>query len=195
MSANSSFEGDIFLAAAAAIPVLWIAIGFASNAMAAVFRSMKRIQATVDLQAPGVRYLIEPDRISLSAFGVQMSVLGPGTRDVVAFTFILLVVVSGAMGEVVSFWALLSRDPHAWLGWSVFVAACVLVLLTVVVIIISLATAAAEARAPNIPAATDVPIEERIARLEDDLEQLRAAQAASNVLPPGADEADEAGHH
>lgn len=150
VATSNIFHADLFVAASAAIPVLWVTIGLATNTLVAIFKTMQSLNATIDYGFPGVTYTLDPTGISISVRGIgTINIAGPGSSTIFTAYFVTFLVLGGALGEVVSFWALLDRSSSAWMGVVVFVCVCVLVALTALTLVVSLATAASEARRPG----------------------------------------------
>src|SRR5271166_7206786 len=94
------FHPDLYLAAAAAIPVLWVATGFATTATAAILRGLQSLGSTVKITSPYglLRVTVSPQSSTVSFLGATVGVAGLGLSEAMAFWFVALLVVPGAAG-------------------------------------------------------------------------------------------------
>lgn len=126
---TASFRSAYFVATATAIPVLWIAIGFASSAITSIMRRLREVNATISVR-PGLlapNYTLGPTSLTVSLFGASVEVIGVNTSGVLRLWFALIVLFPGAAGEVLSLLALIFDDRRIWVLWVVFGAVCVLI--------------------------------------------------------------------
>ena len=132
---------DIYVAAATAIPVLWIGIGLSTGAMGAVIRALRTTmsgQVVVRVGAARQHPLVVSLSFSPLAIAVNGIQLGASTVGVL-FGFI---VISGLYGEIVALYALFDSKSVLWTRWSVLISGAVLTVLTATVLAISMATIA-----------------------------------------------------
>jgi hypothetical protein len=150
----TSFNGDFYLAAATAIPVLWLTAGFASSAIANILRWLRGMDLTPLLDQPGMRSIVGTRRARPLGDGSER----PGaaarlvrvidsrvTQPGLTLLFVLVLVGAGIVGELLSFVALYRRDVPSWVGLAVLVSICVLAGLCGLTLLVSMALAGHQA--------------------------------------------------
>lgn len=132
---------DIYVAASAAIPVLWIGIGLSTGAIGAVVRALRTTVSGQIVIRAGATWR-HPLELSFSVSPLAITVNGVQLGTSTVGVFFALIVVSGLYGEVVALYALFDSTSALWTRWSVLMSAGVLALLTATVLAISIATIA-----------------------------------------------------
>jgi hypothetical protein len=153
------FPKEFYLASAAAIPVLWLTVGFATSAITTLIHMLRAADATTQLHVAvprpvarvlpsrpvefaGSRIRAEEERLVVD-LGVR------GASGVLTACFILGLILAGIVGEVVSLIALFNQHDDAFMIGIVFTCLCVLVVLSGVVLLVSLAAATRAATGPR----------------------------------------------
>jgi len=132
---------DIYVAASAAIPVLWIGIGLSTGAIGAVVRALRTtVSGQIVIKTRAARGL--PFELSLSVSPLAISVNGIRLGASSVGIFFGLIVVSGLYGEIVALYALFDGKSVSWTRWSVLLSGGILTFLTGTVLAISMATIA-----------------------------------------------------
>lgn len=167
---DSSFNANFYLAVAAAIPVLWITVGVATDVITRIIVGLRNsgLPFEVGIETPFFSYLMSPTQISLKTpffsylmSPTKMSLKIPGftlhlsgqlyQAKRTAAIFLMLLVSSGATGEVLCAFALFFQSRNAIMAYVTLICLLMLILLTSFILIVSLFTAAAKALAdqPN----------------------------------------------
>jgi hypothetical protein len=145
---------DLFLAAAAAIPVLWVSIGFGGNSITTMFQTFNKIKVPVNVIIPIIFEAV--GTIIVSDLGATLKVPFLGNKEIQLVSvkgqelvvspmtgmFILAVLITGAAGEFLSLLAFylpsISGDVAGW----VFGLTSALVFLTMIALAFSLTASA-----------------------------------------------------
>jgi len=132
---------DIYVAASAAIPVLWIGIGLSAGAIGAVIRALRTtVSGQIVIRAGAARR--HPLELALSVSPLAITLNGVQLGASAVGIFFGLIVVSGLYGEIVALYALFDSKSVLWSRWSVLISGGVLTVLTGTVLAISMATIA-----------------------------------------------------
>jgi hypothetical protein len=132
---------EIYVAASAAIPVLWIGIGLSTGAIGAVIRALRTtVSGQIVIRTRAARGF--PLELSLSVSPLAISVNGIRLGASSVGIFFGLIVVSGLYGEIVALYALFESKSVLWTRWSVLLSGGVLTFLTGTVLAVSMATIA-----------------------------------------------------
>jgi len=126
---------DLYVAASAAIPVLWIGVGLSTGAIGAVARAL-RSNVLVSAQVPF------PLTVSISVAPVTITINGLQLGTAGVAIFFGLIVVSGLLGEITALYVLFAQVANAFEHWAVFVSGSILTGLTAIVLAISIGAAA-----------------------------------------------------
>ncbi len=150
----TSFNSDFYLAAATAIPVLWLTAGFASSAIANILRWLRGMDLTALLDQPAMRAIVrtrragppsdgsaEPGAVARLVRVIEARITQPG----LTLLFVVVLVGAGIVGEILSFVALYRRDVPTWVGVAVLVSICVLAGLCGATLLVSMALAGHQA--------------------------------------------------
>jgi hypothetical protein len=161
------FPKEFYLAAAGAIPVLWLTAGFATSAIATVIQTLRAADVSTHLgfSAPGVVGRALPT-VTL-AFGVgrlrvqrQQLTLELGVHSgnaALATLFVLGLVLAGIVGEIASLVALLRQQDDPVTVVLVLGSVSVLTLLSGLVLLVSLVAGSRAATGAPAPSAAGSP--------------------------------------
>ncbi len=142
---DSSFNANFYLAVAAAIPVLWITVGLATDVITRIIIGLRN--DSVSFKIGGISYSISSTGITLSlpaalAIGFTLVPYGP---NIITGAFFVFLTLSGAAGEVLCAFALFFQNRNAIMAYVTLSCLLMLILLTSVILIVSLFAAAAKA--------------------------------------------------
>ena len=153
------FNQVFYLAAAGAIPVLWLTAGFASNAIGNLLRLLRGAELAALMSQPGIRVIERslaqrPIRTPIGSLTVGQRLFrtidARVTQPAITWLFVAALVVAGLLGEIISFVALYREAAPSWNGVAVLVCICVLTALCGVVLFVSVVKAGlAEAGEPG----------------------------------------------
>jgi len=141
---TTTFRGDLYIAVAAAIPVLWLTVGFATSSIATIMHGLFTIRVNYKLTSK-VTISFQGTTITAKVFGTEFHLYGWNRFNPLIAAFIAVFAISGAVGEVLSLWVLMKEDAAPWMKWVVLISATAVVLVATLTVIVSLVTASAQA--------------------------------------------------